>query len=158
MTVVIAIHIDEFQMYSSGLVDVLGLSAPVARKAFKDMISAMNNVVREQRIRCAKLALVPIVTGTPVLGLQFVTTKKLSELPIQPALLDRNAAVEVAAEVFGAELRDASRSVFQEDVPAFVLADTGYLPRLVVSLAEDARGLVEVAKVVDAARPLDNVD
>lgn len=162
-TFLLIIHLDEYQTYLSMLATHRAHewghsggphSAAVvqtAMLAFKTMLSALNDYARSSTVQERwRVILLPIVSGTPVLGVPMLATDKLKQRLLRPAMLDRLSAEKLVASVLTHEDPDARASPLSrlaDDVmrelrrgaARVAIADTGFRPRLLVNLGHYAR-------------------
>lgn len=144
--IVLALHLDEYQYYVQRLMSWRGLSEEEARFCFKDMLSAVNLwVCTASAAVGAKLVFFPVVSGTPVAGLELLLTDKLREVTLSPGRLELLSASSLFADVVSAPaglshlkepVTDASRNTSEA---RNALGDTDFRPRFVVTLGEAVR-------------------
>lgn len=162
-TFFLIIHLDEYQSYLSMLAThrahEFGHSVgpqstavvQMAMLAFKAMLSALNDCARSSTVQERwRVILLPIVSGTPVLGVPMLTTDKPQQRLLRPAMLDRLSAEKLDASVLTHEDPDARTSPLsrladgvlhelQRGAARVAIADTGFRPRLLVKLGLYAR-------------------
>lgn len=171
-TFFLIIHLDEYQIYLSmlavhrtrewGCMDGSRSPAAVERAmlAFKTMLSALNDFARSSNVNERwRIVLLPIISGTPVLGVPMMATDKLRQRLLRPAMLDRSSAEKLVATVLTYEDLEAGASPLsrlandvlpelRRGAARIAIADTGFLPRLLVNLGVEARDrIVEVASM-----------
>ncbi|KAK1867594.1 hypothetical protein I4F81_010100 [Pyropia yezoensis] len=144
--VLLALHLDEYQVYLKDLMELQGRTSEGAELCFKKMLSAANNWVRsESEAVGAKLVFFPIVTGTPVAGLTLLVTDKLRAVPISPGRLTRESATPLLCDVVCAptvlsHLRHSVADACRDSAEAInALGDADCRPRFVVTLGEAVR-------------------
>lgn len=151
--VLLVIHLDEYQMYLGALTrrhkvsTKTGLKLPTFSKkkvmnCFKEMLSAINNWARDDASSAGvRVSFLPVVSGTPVTGLDFAVTDKLTEIPFRPDRLDQDDAAALVADVV---LGAAKSHVVREDIVRLLageeariaMADVDYRPRFLVVLGD----------------------
>lgn len=147
--VVLVVHFDEYQFYLKKLKAFQGYSANTARQCFKVMVSAINNWAAENGV-----VFLPIVSGTPLDGLDLLVTEKLTEVPLYPSRLDVAAAVELVADVITEpvdllHLRPGLIKILQnQDEARVALADTDYRPRFLVDVGAAVRAQLNMSGAV----------
>lgn len=142
----LALRLDEYQFYVQRLMMWRGYSEEEARLCFEDMLNAVNIwVCTASAAVGAKLVLFPVVTGTPVTGLELLRTDKLREVDLPPGRLELLSASSLFADIVSAPARlshlkepvtDASRNTSEA---RNALGDTDFRPRFVVTLGEAVR-------------------
>lgn len=155
--IVLALHLDEYQFYVQRLMMSRGHSEEEARLCFKDMLSAVNIWICSASAAVgAKLVFFPVVTGTPVAGLELLLTDKLREVDLSPGRLELQSASALFSDVVSAPARlshlketvtDASRNTSEA---RNALGDTDFRPRFVVTLGEAVRD--QLLGMADAGR------
>eukprot|EP00170_Pyropia_yezoensis_P002595 contig_10927_g2599 len=118
---------------------------------FKEMLSAINNWARDPASSSGvRVSFLPVVSGTPVTGLGFAVTDKLSEIPCRPDQLHKDDAAALVADVL---LNGAKSHVDRNDIvrllageeACIAMADVGYRPRFLVVLGDAIRSSVNKA-------------
>lgn len=160
--VLLAVHLDEYQAYLEALTKRKRVSAktismlPRFRKeavmeCFKEMLSAINNWAREpaNSVR-ARVSFLPVVSGTPVTGLELKVTDKLTEVPFRPDRLDNEDAVALVADVICADKRGINRKkvlkLLASQEARMSMADVDFRPRFLVTWGTTVKGLVTKAR------------
>jgi len=160
----VAVHLDEYQIYMSHLALCRRTkqgqtsstdSVDYARLAFKQMLSALNDFARSSVVQDRwRVILLPIVSGTPVLGVPMLATDKLAQRLLSPAILDRTSAEQLVASVFTSRClsdafseldgaREVVLSALRRGAARLAIGDSGFRPRLLVNLGQNARGQTE---------------
>lgn len=167
--VLLSVH-DEYQMYLGALTrrhevsTKTGLKLPTFSKkkvmvCFKEMLSAINNWARDPASSSGvRVSFLPVVSGTPVTGLGFAVTDKLSEIPCWPDRLHKDNAAALVADVV---LNGAKSHVDRNDIvrllageeACIAMADVGYRPRFLVVLGDAIRSSVNKAPAGTAIIP-----
>ncbi|OSX77932.1 hypothetical protein BU14_0127s0028 [Porphyra umbilicalis] len=164
MVFLVAVHLDEYQVYMSHLALCRRTkqgqmsstdSVDYARWAFKQMLSALNHFARSSVVQDRwRVILLPIVSGTPVLGVPMLATDKLAQRLLSPAILDRTSAEQLVASVFTSRClsdafseldgaREVVLSALRRGAARLAIGDSGFRPRLLVNLGQNARGQTE---------------
>lgn len=163
----LVVHLDEYQTYmfhlarhraaSVGHMTVTPPPAYVegARLSFKEMLSALNDFARSSAVQEHwRVILLPIASGTPVLGVPMLATDKLAQRLLSPTILDRSCAEQLVASVLTCR-RDSDDSSLLESTDDVVLpslrcgaarlaiGDSGFRPRLLVNLGVHVRRQTE---------------
>lgn len=160
--VVLVLHLDEYQFYMRSLLDS-NLSRAVVRRRFKKMLSCISNYARTtRRSDGVRVTILPVLSGTPLTGLELLSSDKLVEVPIQPGTLSAEDAATLVADVITKptnlrHLRGKVKEVLQNQVEARIaLADMDCRPRYLVSLGVFMRKqLKKSAKTATAVEFLD---
>lgn len=155
------VHLDEYQVYVQDLSRMRGSGAEAdlrrrralvehARHDFKRMLSALHRFARDPVYsRRWRIIMLPVVSGTPVLGVPLLATDELVVEFMPPASLDRTLAEELVASVL---LRTQGSSLsplallnlsdvlggLNQDAARAAIGDTGFRPRLLVDLGTNA--------------------
>ena len=157
----IVLSMDEYQSYLEQLTMTgiePGATVSSSRRAelvqaalvsFKGMLSALKNFARDPLFtRRWKISILPVLSGTPVLGVPVLPTDKLDPEAMPPDPFNQSMAVElmshVLTQVRGSEvspLAALQKHVFdtlRQDAARAAVGDTGFRPRLLVNLATNA--------------------
>lgn len=160
--VLLSVHLDEYQMYLGALTrrhkvsTKTGLKLPTFSKkkvmvCFKGMLSAINNWARDPASSSGvRVSFLPVVSGTPVTGLDFAVTDKLTEIPFRPDRLDKDDAAALVADVVlnGAKShvdRNGIVRLLVGEEACIAMADVDYRPRFLVVLGDAIRSSVNKA-------------
>jgi len=170
----IVLHLDEYQVYLEQLMMHRGGGAAVpqnqraqllqdAQVSFKGMLSALKSFARDPVFsRQWQISMLPVLSGTPVLGVPVLPTDKLDPEAMPPAPFDRTMAEELMLSVLlqprGAAvspfvaLLEEARRVLRNDAARAAIGDSGFRPRLLVSLATNALRQIRATSAAVAAR------
>ncbi|KAK1866267.1 hypothetical protein I4F81_008787 [Pyropia yezoensis] len=143
--VLLALHLDEYQVYLNDLKELQGRTSEGADLCFKKMLSAANDLVCAASAAVgAKLVFFPVVTGTPVACLKLLLSDKLSQVAVTPDRLLLVESAELMADILTAHperspLRPGVlEALLGSDQARNALSDTDFLPRHVVNLGKEA--------------------
>lgn len=156
--VVLAVHVDEYQFYLRRLEVSEGYSTEAAHMCFKEMVSAINDWAAK-----AGVVFLPILSGTPLEGLDLLVTEKLNEVPLSPGRLDAAAAAELMADVITKPVKlrllrpRLIQMLLNQDVARVALADTDCRPRFLVYVGVAVRNQLDMSGTVHL-EDLDMVD
>ncbi|OSX69156.1 hypothetical protein BU14_1791s0001 [Porphyra umbilicalis] len=166
-TFLIVVHTDEHQGYSAAwaadrsaqLSGSHAMPSPaivqMSRVVFKEMLSSLNGFARSFAVqRRWRIILLPVVSGTPVLGVPMLATEKLQQRLLSPALLHRTSAEVLLASVLTYQAghtvnplnghHDDVLRELRQGASRVAIGDTGFRPRLVVNLGDYVREKVLV--------------
>lgn len=165
--VLFVVHLDEYQAYLQALTKrkkvsaKTGLMPPTFGKTqvmqcFKEMLSAVNNWARDPKnSKRARMSFLPVVSGTPVTGLEFKVTDKLAEVPFRPGRLNKDDAGALVADVICADTRGAHRKdvvqLLGGQEARIIMADVDFRPRFLVVMGTSIKSLVRKTR---AASPI----
>lgn len=162
--VLLVVHLDEYQSYLQALTKrkrvsaKTGLMPPTFGKTevmecFKEMLSAINNWARApaNSVR-ARMSFLPVVSGTPVTGLEFKVIDKLTEVPFRPDRLDKEDAAALVADVIstvksGIDRKEVVQLLASQEA-RIAMADVDFRPRFLVVWGTTIKGLVRKARAV----------
>lgn len=156
--VVLAVHVDEYQFYLRRLEVSEGYSTEAAHMCFKEMVSAINDWAAK-----AGVVFLPILSGTPLEGLDLLVTEKLNEVSLSPGRLDAAAAAELMADVITKPVKlrllrpRLIQMLLNQDVARVALADTDCRPRFLVYVGVAVRNQLDMSGTVHL-EDLDLVD
>lgn len=156
--VLLVVHLDEYQMYLGALmkrkkVSVrTGLKPPTVSRSrvmqcFKEMLSAINNWARDPASSArVPVSFLPVVSGTPVTGLDLKVTDKLTEVPFRPHRLDKDDATALVADVIDPDNSHIDHKdvaeLLESQEARIAMADVDYRPRFLVVFGHVIRSVV----------------
>lgn len=162
--VLFVVHLDEYQVYLQALTKrkkasaMTGLMPPTFGKTqvmqcFKEMLSAVNNWARDPKnSKRARMSFLPVVSGTPVTGLEFKVTDKLTEVPFRPGRLNQDDAGALVADVIcavnsGIHRKDVVQLLGGQEARIF-MSDVDFRPRFLVVMGTSIKSLVRRTRAV----------